>query len=409
MNKNRTPKEKKLKEEELIPEIIPEECPEEEKKRNGLKQAFSKVVPIFGNQQTNCPKNLAAYLEKKRKKRVRNMIIFLIFTAIVVSVMVMSFLVQPIFGVGHALTDFVNTYVFQHRFTMGYDQYGAPILNEYGEQIRIYYADSAHPTLRLVIRTVVVASLGYIVITLASVLIKLLAVGNATKRRKTVVSLASSAIKYVGYIIILVMLFNVWGINQAILAAIVGALGIAIGFGAQGLISDLLTGLFLIFENNLQVGDIVTVNGFRGEIEDIGIRTTRIRSIIGDVKVLNNSQLKMFINMTMHRSLAICDLTIEYGEDVKRVEEVITKHLEVVAEKYPVISEGPFYKGIALFNERGVVLRVVAKCEEVERLQLDRDLNREFKLLFDENNIKLAVPVLNVGGDGEGAKKLKKK
>jgi small conductance mechanosensitive channel len=192
------------------------------------------------------------------------------------------------------------------------------------------------------------------------------------------------------------LLFRYWDIDQTILAAFIAALGIAIGFGAQGLIGDLLTGLFLIFENSLQVGDIITVGDFRGEVEEVGIRTTKLKSVVGDVKVINNSEFKSFINMTMHRSVAACELVIEYDEDIERVERVIAEHIPVLAEKYPIISEGPYYKGIFEFNEKGVKLKVVAKCHETERLQLERDLNREFKLLFDLHKIRLAVPKIEL-------------
>jgi len=104
----------------------------------------------------------------------------------------------------------------------------------------------------------------------------------------------------------------------------------------------------------------------------------------------------------MHRAVAACDLTIEYGENVIRVEDVINGHLKVLAEKYPVITEGPVYKGVFGFNEKGVKMKVVAKCHESERLQLERDMNREFKLLFDEHKIRFAVPKIELVDRGDG-------
>jgi small conductance mechanosensitive channel len=241
----------------------------------------------------------------------------------------------------------------------------------------------------------VITTLGYIAITVLHFLIKLFA-KSKNKRRKTIITLIASLLKYTGYLFIIILLFNIWQLSAAILAAIIASLGIAVGFGAQGIISDLLTGVFLIFENSLHVGDIITVEGFRGEVEEIGIRTTKFTSATGDVKVINNSELKRFINMSVHRSMAICNFTIEYGENLKRVEEFIAEKIEEIASSYEVITDGPYYIGVVEFNERGVMLRIIAKCEEAKRMQLERDLNREFKLHFDANQIRLAIPTLQL-------------
>jgi len=219
---------------------------------------------------------------------------------------------------------------------------------------------------------------------------------GGNKKRKTVVVIVASLVRYAGYIVVIVLLFNIWELDPAILAGVVAALGVALAFGAQGLISDLLTGIFLIFESSLQVGDWVTFDGFRGEVEEISIRTTKFRAVNGSVMVLNNSQLKKFINMTMHRSVAACDLVIGYNEDIEKVEKIIFAHFPIIADKYPVITEGPFYKGVDSLTDKGMKLKIVAKCREHERPQLERDLNREFKTLFDEHNIKLAIPRMRI-------------
>ena len=311
-----------------------------------------------------CPENLskneAEYLEKKRRKKVKRFIFFVSFCAVVLGVYVLAFIADAIFDQAVWIARIARTNVIENN---------------------------GHPA----VQSLITLSLGYIIVTLLHFGISLLGRG-ANKRRKTIVTIASSFAKYIGYIVVLVILFNIWELDTAILAALIAAFGLALGFGAQGLVGDLLTGIFLIFENSLQVGDIIDFGNYRGEVEEIGIRTTKIRHVSGNVKVINNRELKVFINMTIHRSVAVCDVTIEYGENIERVEKIINDYIPQIAEKFPVISEGPIYKGLAEFNEKGVVLRTIAKCHEVERLQLERDLNREFKLLFDKYKIRLAVP-----------------
>jgi len=330
------------------------------KKQAKLLNLFSPAI------DTNCAKNEAEHLLRKRRKKVKNAIIFGVFCALVFAVYIAAFIIDALVSDSFWIARFARE----------------SIINNNG-----------HP----IIQTIVTCALGYLIITATHFFIKLLARG-ANKRRKTLVTLAASLVKYVGYIIVLVIIFNVWELDTAILAAVIAALGIALGFGAQGLVSDLLTGVFLIFENSLQVGDIISYNDYRGEVEEIGIRTSKIRHVNGNVKVFNNSELKVFVNMSMHRSVVVCDVTIEYGENIERVEKIIMDYIPQIAEKYEIISDGPHYKGLAEFNEKGVVLRIIAKCHEVERLQLERDLNREFKLLFDKHNIRLAVPKIELVG-----------
>jgi len=309
-------------------------------------------------------KNELEYLLKKRRNKIKKMIFFFSFCVLVAATFILALIATLLAPSTSALYRIARYYILQN---------------------------DGHAALQ----TVIFASVAFIIITITQFIIKLFAKGES-KRRRTIVILVASFVKYIGFIIILIALFGFWEVDPAILAAILAALGIAIGFGAQGVIGDLITGLFLIFENSIQVGDIITFNNFRGEVEEVGIRTTRIADVGGNVQVVTNSQLRAFVNMTMHRSFAVCDVVIEYGENIERVEKVIGDHLEVVAELHPQISEGPYYKGLVEFNEKGVALRIVAKCHESERLQLQRDLNRDFKLLFDKHGIKLAVPKVEI-------------
>jgi small conductance mechanosensitive channel len=243
--------------------------------------------------------------------------------------------------------------------------------------------------------TLVYFVLGFVLINLAQFFIKLLG-GKKSKRSQTIAALLSNLTKYIGYAVVIGILLSVWGVDAIIIGAVFAALSIAIGFGAQGLVGDLIAGLFLIFESAIQVGDFVTFDEFRGEVLEVGIRTTRLKSILGDVKVINNSELKAFVNMSMHRSLVVCDITIEYSENIERVEKIIKDNLVAIGNAITAINDGPWYKGLAKFSERGVVLKIAAKCDENDRMQAERDLNRELKLLFDKHNVKIAVPIISV-------------
>jgi len=219
---------------------------------------------------------------------------------------------------------------------------------------------------------------------------------GGSKRRKTVLSMVSSCANYVGYIVLVMLILSAWGVNTATLLASVGVIGLIIGLGCQSLISDILSGVFLVCENNIQVGDMITFEGFRGEVVYIGIRVTRTKSPTGDINVINNSELRNFINMSKHRSLALSDIRIAYGEDLEKAEKLIKEALPIIARKLTVITEGPTYLGVQEYTELGLVLRISAKCAEEDRLQLIRNMNREFKLLFDKHKIKIGNQIMEI-------------
>ncbi|MCL2228979.1 MAG: mechanosensitive ion channel family protein [Firmicutes bacterium] len=324
--------------------------------------------------ECNISRAAEEHRKRKLKRKIRFMIVLSVITAVVIAGYVISLMAERIFGEGTGLANFINRH----------------ILNRGGE---------ANPFLQ----TMLIILLGYVIITWLGFIIRLFGLGRG-KRRQTIVSLIASFTKYIGFMVILVLLTGTWNVDPTIVAAVIAALGIAIGFGAQGLIGDMLAGLFLIFENALRVGDFVTFDDFRGEVVEVGVRATRICARNGNVKVINNSELRVFINMSMHRSAAVCDIPIHHSEDFAKVEKIITDNLLVIADKIPAITEGPWFKGIVNFDDRGMVLRIVAKCSEDERPQTIRDMNREIKLLFDKKKIKIAVSQREIISKKESSK-----
>lgn len=209
------------------------------------------------------------------------------------------------------------------------------------------------------------------------------------KKGKAIVNLLCSLIKYLAFIVLVFLVLRAFHVDTVALLAGVGIVSLIIGLGAQPLISDIIAGLFIVFEEVFDVGDIIVVDGFRGTVKEIGVRTTQIEDAGGNIKVVNNSDMRTLINMTSQLSLAICDIDIEYGESLERVEAVVMRHLDSIKESIPDIVDGPYYKGVAALGASGVTLRFVAHCDENTKYQVERDLNRQLKLLFDANNINI--------------------
>ena len=219
-----------------------------------------------------------------------------------------------------------------------------------------------------------------------------LVIGGLTRKRDhkaTIWTIVRSLFKYGSYIVGVFLILSQWGVETPTLLAGAGILGLALSFGAQSLIEDVISGLFLIFEKQFEVGDIIQVGSFRGRVLDIGIRTTSFEDFNGDVMVMNNSDLRMTINTSINPSPSICDVSIAYEEDIERVEKILTSHLEDMKKAIPDILEGPFYKGVQTLGDSGVVLRLYAKADETKKFQVTRDMNRYVKILFDKEGVEI--------------------
>ena len=227
------------------------------------------------------------------------------------------------------------------------------------------------------------------------------------QRAKTIISLFNSFMKYLIAIIAIFLILGAFGVNTSTLLASAGILGIIIGLGAQSLIADILAGLFIVFEGDFEVGDIVVIDGWRGTVKEIGIRTTKIMDWGNNIKVINNSTISAVINQTKELSLAVAYISIEYGASIPYVESIIMKNLDNIKEKIPEIVEGPYYKGVNSLGPSSVDLFFVAKCEEENLYVVQRALNRELKIMFDENNIGIPFPQVTVSELKESKKNTK--
>lgn len=206
---------------------------------------------------------------------------------------------------------------------------------------------------------------------------------------ETLSRLLSNFVKYASVIILLYYCLALLGVDTATLLTSAGIIGLMISLGAQRLVSDVIAGLFIIFEGEFRVGDIVTIGDWRGTVVEIGIRTTKIEESGGNIKVINNSNISGIVNMTKRYSFASCDFNIQCGESLERVEDILKQELPCMKERIPTILDGPFYKGITGLGGSSVNIKIVAQCKEGDRIQLMRDLNREMKLLCDKYDINI--------------------
>ena len=236
------------------------------------------------------------------------------------------------------------------------------------------------------LRTIQIAG---IAITFAIALHYLAKIVFRSKKGKTISRLLVSFVKWAIALTAVFFVLDAWGVPATATLTGAGVLALIIGLGSQSLVADILAGIFIVFEGEFQVGDIVIIDGWRGEVKEIGMRTTKLLDAGGNVKIVNNSEIKTIINQTQELSLAKANVSVSYNVRIEKVETVIADNIAKIKEKIPAIEEGPFYKGVTELGESGVQLLFVAKCKEDDIYQVQRDLNREIKIMFDDNNIEI--------------------
>lgn len=211
-------------------------------------------------------------------------------------------------------------------------------------------------------------------------------------RGETICRMLSSFIRYGAAIAVVYWCLAMFGVDSGTLLASAGILSVAISFGAKELVADIISGLFIIFEGEFRVGDIIQVEGYTGTVAEIGVRTCKVEDGSGNIVVLRNSCISDVVNMTKKSSFASCDVGIEYGESLERVENILQKEFPNIRRRLPAIEDGPFYRGVVSLTDNSVNIRIAVQCAEADRSQLERDLNREMKLMFDKYDINIPFP-----------------
>lgn len=234
---------------------------------------------------------------------------------------------------------------------------------------------------------------------LISELIKLLfgTLPAKSHRARTLNSLMISLTRYASAIVILCWGLSILGVDVSTILASVGLLALIVGFGAESLITDVITGIFMLFENQYNVGDIIEVNGFRGTVSNIGIRTTSVTDTSGNIKIVNNSDMSNILNRSNNSSRAVCDFAIPYSTDLEALEARLPEMLAGIHQRnsQTFLAE-PQYLGVQELGDSAVVLRFVAEVPEAEIYAGTRMLNRELFLQMRKLGVECPFPQVDV-------------
>lgn len=221
-------------------------------------------------------------------------------------------------------------------------------------------------------------------------------------RARSVLSIVSSMLKYITAIVILCWGLSILGANVSTIVASVGILALVVGFSAESLISDVVTGTFMLFENQYNVGDIVEVNGFRGTVTNIGIRTTSLTDPGGNVKIINNSAMQNILNRSDKVSRSVSNIGIPYATDLEKLEASIPALMEeIFANHQDIMKAAPRYLGVQELADSSVVLRFVVDVDEKDIYTGMRVLNHDLLLGFRKLSVEVPFPQMDVHLDNK--------
>jgi small conductance mechanosensitive channel len=215
------------------------------------------------------------------------------------------------------------------------------------------------------------------------------------QRAKTMGDLLKSIITGLLIAVFGTMILSELGVNIAPIIASAGIVGIALGFGAQSLVKDFLSGIFMIFEDQYGVGDVVDVGEASGTIEAVSLRVTRLRDINGTVWYVPNGEILRVGNMSQNWSRAVVDVPVAYGEDLVRVKALLTDiahDLWQDEEFHDIVIEEPEVTGVETLGPEGVTMRVLLKTAPMEQWGVARELRQRIKSRFDHEGIEIPLP-----------------
>ena len=215
-------------------------------------------------------------------------------------------------------------------------------------------------------------------------------IGRMLNRRgKTICKLLSNLISYISILVLVYYALSYIGVDTNAILASVGVLGIGISMGARDLSADVFAGVSTIVEGEYQVGDIVSIDGYRGMVDEIGVRSTRLIGRGGNIKVVGNKDIKSVVNHTKLNTWVAVTVKVDVNYPLKDVETILTEVLPRIGERTEQIISGPYYKGVLSVEGGGVVLSVIAECSEDDYHKVERILIREIIMTLREQNVPL--------------------
>ncbi|AGB42485.1 small-conductance mechanosensitive channel [Halobacteroides halobius DSM 5150] len=217
------------------------------------------------------------------------------------------------------------------------------------------------------------------------------------QRNKTLNSILKSALRYILYFIGGTMALEVLGVPTTSIIAGAGVVGVAVGFGAQSLVKDIITGFFILFEKQFVLGDYIKIAGQEGFVEEIGLRVTKIKDFDGIIHNIPNGSIKQVTNLTASARRVVVDVAIDYQQNIQEAITILDELCQEVKEEHTnIIKDGPTVLGVQELAASSVNLRITAMVDPFQIWEMERIIKQQVKEHFDEREIEIPYKHLTI-------------
>ncbi len=222
-----------------------------------------------------------------------------------------------------------------------------------------------------------------------------------SRRADTLGDILKNLFKYIFTFIAGMTILDLFNVNTTSILATAGVGGLAIGFGAQSLVKDVITGFFILLEDQYLVGDYISIASYEGIVEELGIRTTKLRDFSGDLHIIPNGEIKIVSNRNRGPMRSLVVISIGYDESIDKALEVLKRTCEGIKRDNKAITEGPSVLGVTNLADSSIDITIVAKTIPMEQWNVEREIRKKCKEALTEAKIGIPYNKLVVYNGGE--------
>ncbi|MBD7944883.1 MULTISPECIES: mechanosensitive ion channel family protein [Psychrobacillus] len=214
------------------------------------------------------------------------------------------------------------------------------------------------------------------------------------RRQNTLIKLLENILTYAVYFTAILAILSTFHIDVRGLIAGAGVIGLAIGFGAQSLVKDVITGFFIVFEDQFAVGDEVQIGTSRGIVEEIGLRTTKVKSPIGELFIIPNGTISNVVNYSVFNTIVLIDIKVSYESDIQAVEKMLRGFLGSLNTKYEELVKVPEILGVQEISSDDLVLRIGVETIPIMQDDIARKIRRDLKEFLEQSGVDIPYPIV---------------
>ncbi len=220
--------------------------------------------------------------------------------------------------------------------------------------------------------------------------------GRHAARADTVGGLISSSVNVLIGLLVFLLILDIFDIDATPILASAGIFGLAIGFGAQNLVKDIVSGFFIVVDNAFNLGETVEINGYRGKVTFMNLRVTHVTNFLGSELIINNGSIGQLINWSRNQTTALVDFGVHYDTDLAALTQLMPAFCEQCHNEIPEITETPLFLGVTDLADSSINLRLMAKTKTGEQFGVERKIRLALVAYLKTHQIEIPFPQLVV-------------